>query len=81
MCWAAITPAKPPGNYSSTFRSCRNAIPNGVQRVDASILRELLENPPKGYVVEPVYALPDGSGYRYARRFIVRFRGADERSG
>jgi glycosyltransferase involved in cell wall biosynthesis len=47
----------------------------GVQRVTRSILNELLESPPEGYVVEPVYATTSHLGYRYARHFIANFRG------
>lgn len=47
----------------------------GVQRVVRSILKELLESPPEGYVVAPVYAVADTPGYRYARHFTARFRG------
>jgi glycosyltransferase involved in cell wall biosynthesis len=46
----------------------------GIQRVTRSILKELLENPPDGYVVEPVYSTVDSWGYRYARGFAARFR-------
>jgi glycosyltransferase involved in cell wall biosynthesis len=45
---------------------------SGIQRMVRSILQELLTNPPEGYKVEPVYATPD-QGYRYARRFTLRF--------
>lgn len=45
----------------------------GIQRVTRSILNELLINPPKGYRVEPIYALPNKPGYRYARNFTLRF--------
>jgi glycosyltransferase involved in cell wall biosynthesis len=48
---------------------------SGVQRVTRSILKELLENPPEGYAVEPVYAKKGSSGYRYARHFTAIFRG------
>ena len=47
----------------------------GVQRVTRSILKELLECAPDGYVVEPVYATPEAPGYRYARSFTARFCG------
>lgn len=47
----------------------------GVQRVTRSILKALLENPPEGYVVEPVYATPLSLGYRYARAFTAGFQG------
>lgn len=46
----------------------------GVQRVTRSILKELLESPPEGYVVEPVYATPFSYGYQYARAFTARFQ-------
>ena len=47
----------------------------GIQRVTRSILMELLESPPAGYVVAPVYATHDKLGYRYARQFSARFLG------
>ena len=45
----------------------------GVQRVTRSILKQLLEKPPAGYVVEPVYGTPERSGYRYAKKFTQDF--------
>lgn len=45
---------------------------SGIQRVVRAILRELLNNPPSNYRIEPVYATPD-QGYHYARRFTLRF--------
>lgn len=47
----------------------------GVQRVVRSILRELLANPPIGYVVAPVYATDTEFGYRYARQYTRKFLG------
>jgi len=44
-------------------------INTGVQRVTRSILKRLLERPPSGYTVEPVYGSPERAGYRYARKF------------
>jgi len=44
----------------------------GIQRVVRSILAELLDHPPEGYRVEPVFATLE-HGYRYARRFTARF--------
>lgn len=40
----------------------------GIQRVVRNILKEWLNNPPKGFKVEPVYASETGP-YRYARNF------------
>ena len=45
----------------------------GVQRVTRGILKQLLENPPAGYVVEPVYGTPERPGYRYAKKFAQNF--------
>jgi glycosyltransferase involved in cell wall biosynthesis len=44
---------------------------SGIQRVVRSILNESLENPPRGFRVEPVYATPN-RGYRYARNYARR---------
>lgn len=44
----------------------------GVQRVVRSYLHALLQFPPPGFRVEPVYAALD-EGYRYARRFTQNF--------
>jgi glycosyltransferase involved in cell wall biosynthesis len=47
----------------------------GIERVVRGILDELLQNPPVGYRVEPVYATADCQGYRYAREFTLRLLG------
>jgi glycosyltransferase involved in cell wall biosynthesis len=44
----------------------------GIQRVVRSLLKELLYNQPHGYSIEPVCATLD-KGYRYARRFTLKF--------
>ena len=49
----------------------------GIQRVVRSVLQELLQNPPDGYRIEPIYATKE-HGYRYARRFTARFLGIGE---
>lgn len=41
----------------------------GVQRVAKSLLRELVQSPPQGYVVKPVYATVDLQGYQYAHQY------------
>jgi glycosyltransferase involved in cell wall biosynthesis len=41
----------------------------GIERVTRGILMSLIDNPPKGYRIEPVRASADG--YFYARRFIA----------
>ncbi|MET0240244.1 MAG: glycosyltransferase [Sphingobium sp.] len=45
----------------------------GIQRVVKSILKQWLMHPPTGFIVEPVYAELDKTGYRYARKFTTRF--------
>ena len=47
----------------------------GVQRVTRSILRELVENPPEGFLVKPVFANIDRTGYFHANTFMARFMG------
>lgn len=49
----------------------------GIQRVTRSILKELLDNPPEGYLVEPVYATINDTCYRYARNFTADFKMAE----
>lgn len=46
----------------------------GIQRVVRSIVKNLIDNPPEGFSVEPVYATPD-TPYRYARRFTMHTLG------
>jgi len=50
----------------------------GIQRVVKSLLQVLLEDPPPGYRVEPVYATDQRLGYRYARKFSLGFIGAPQ---
>jgi glycosyltransferase involved in cell wall biosynthesis len=45
----------------------------GIQRVVKSLLRALIESPPPGYRVEPVYGDSQHLGYRYARRHTLKF--------
>lgn len=53
---------------------CQRDAATGVQRVVRSYLKWLLQSPPPGFRVEPVYATLD-EGYRYARRYTMRFLG------
>ena len=46
---------------------------SGIQRVVKSILKELLENPPSGYRIEPVYSRVEDHGYKYAMNFTYDF--------
>jgi len=56
---------------------CQRDAATGVQRVVRSYLKYLLQSPPAGFRVEPVYATRE-VGYRYARRFTLRFLGSDD---
>jgi glycosyltransferase involved in cell wall biosynthesis/ADP-heptose:LPS heptosyltransferase len=47
----------------------------GIQRVTRSILKELIENPPTGFEIVPVYATMESEGYLAARNFLGRFNG------
>jgi glycosyltransferase involved in cell wall biosynthesis len=49
----------------------------GVQRVVKNYLKELLNNPPKDFVVRPVYAKVD-TEYFYANQFVNNFLGINE---
>lgn len=49
----------------------------GVQRVVRSYLKWLLQSPPAGFRVEPVYATRE-SGYRYACGYTQRFLGQSD---
>lgn len=49
----------------------------GIQRVVRSILMELLQHPPDGYRIEPVYATVY-QPYRYSRSFISKLFGIPE---
>lgn len=44
----------------------------GIERVGKNLLHQLLEQPPVGFRVEPVYAARE-HGYRYARTFTAQF--------
>lgn len=50
---------------------CRDS-GTGIQRMVREILAELINSPPLGFRIEPIYATPD-EGYRYARKFTLRF--------
>lgn len=51
----------------------REDLHTGIQRVIRGLLQAMLNNPPAGYSVEPVYALPHKPGYRHAREFTRNF--------
>lgn len=57
--------------------TCRNDLKTGIERVARALLVALLDAPPQGYRVEPVY-LSDVGGewrYQYARRYTLELMG------
>jgi glycosyltransferase involved in cell wall biosynthesis len=54
----------------------RHDLKTGIERAVRSIMRELLDSPPDGYRIEPVYFNEQG-GYSYARRFTLQTMGLD----
>ena len=51
----------------------------GIQRVVRSIVKNLIDDPPQGFRVEPVYACPDRP-YRYARQRTLELLGCPSSS-
>jgi glycosyltransferase involved in cell wall biosynthesis len=53
--------------------TCRNDLKTGIERVARALIMTLLESPPTGYRVEPVYLTNEGGSwhYRYARRYTM----------
>ncbi|PLY13230.1 MAG: hypothetical protein C0628_07025 [Sulfurimonas sp.] len=49
----------------------------GVQRVVRAYLKELIDNPPKDFSVEPVYATQE-HGYRYANNYKANYFGTSK---
>lgn len=50
---------------------CRNDLKTGIQRVVRALLCEMVQTPPPGYRIEPVYLTDEGRRwhYRYARKW------------
>ncbi|HEX8784982.1 MAG TPA: glycosyltransferase [Telluria sp.] len=47
----------------------------GIQRVVRSVLLRLIETPPPGFRIEPVFTTGGNQGYRYARSWGLKFVG------
>ena len=52
---------------------CQRDAKSGVQRVTRSILKRLLDSPPEGHLILPVYATVDRTGYLHAAKFTQTF--------
>jgi glycosyltransferase involved in cell wall biosynthesis len=48
----------------------------GIQRVVRSVLLAMLNDPPPGFRIEPVFSHGGGTSYRYARQFALNLTGA-----
>ena len=57
--------------------TCRTELKTGIERVARALTVALLERPPDGFRIEPVYLSDDGGTwhYRYARRFSLDLLG------
>lgn len=57
--------------------TCRDDYKTGIQRVVRAITVELLQNPPSGYRVEPVYLINNEGtwNYHYARNYTMQLLG------
>ena len=68
-----------PQLFVDVSATCRNDLKTGIQRVVRALVWELIQTPPAGYRVEPVY-LTDEDGvwdYRYARKWTSSALGID----
>lgn len=56
---------------------CRNDLKTGIQRVARALLMALIEAPPPGFRIEPVYLSPANGEwqYRYARKYMLDLMG------
>lgn len=72
---ARTLPLSAPGHqlFVDVSELRRNDWKSGIQRLVKALLQALFANPPAGYRIEPVYAIPGETGYYYAREFALRF--------
>lgn len=63
--------------YLDVSATCRNGLRTGIERVARALTISLIENPPDGYRVEPVYLGKDGCywNYFFARRYTAGILG------
>lgn len=72
-------PAKRPAKhlFLDVTATCRNDLKTGIERVARAIMMALLESPPEGYRIEPIY-LTETNGvwqHRYARSYTMSLLG------
>lgn len=76
---AATLPLPQPSRslFLDVTATCRNDLKTGIERVARALMLALLESPPAGYRIEPVY-LSDAGGawhHRYARHYTLGLLG------
>ena len=47
-------------------------ISKATKNKEVSMLKELINSPPAGYRIEPIYAIKNQEGYYYARKFMLK---------
>jgi glycosyltransferase involved in cell wall biosynthesis len=73
---SANRPARPPRQMLIDVTAIvRDDIKTGIERVTRAVVKALLDRPPDGYRVEPVYDA--GGHYAYARHFTFGLLGAE----
>ena len=72
---AATFPLPQPAKrlFLDVTATCRNDLKTGIERVARALMLAMLETPPEGYRIEPVYLSNAGDTwhYRYARRYTL----------
>lgn len=63
--------------YLDVTATCRNDLKTGIERVARALMMTLLESPPEGYRVEPVYLSQENGAWchRHARRYTLGLLG------
>lgn len=76
LCIAQNQPDLRPARYLfvDVTATCRTDLKTGIERVTRALLLELIDAPPPGYRVEPVYLTDQGGQwhYRYARHYALK---------
>jgi glycosyltransferase involved in cell wall biosynthesis len=75
---ASLPPSRPAKRlFLDVTGTCRNDLKTGIERVARALVLALLNAPPPGYRIEPVYLTEAGGvwHYRYARRYVLDLLG------
>ncbi|MDD2500268.1 MAG: glycosyltransferase family 1 protein [Geobacter sp.] len=76
----AIAQNLPPSGPSKLFIDISSIIqqntPSDIRQNFENKLKDLLDRPPAGYMVEPVFAASDAFGYRYAASLVAQLSGS-----